>query len=92
MNIITKVLSICIFALVATSCETTSPFYKDFVQTIPPISGDNGRISFYRKDPGFGLSAGRIIFLNNRGLGDSRHLEDQFFFHQKSKRDNRLGF
>lgn len=84
MNIFSKVLSIFIFALVIASCAT-GPTHKEIVSNIPSISGDNGRIYFYRKSVFFGDGLRPPIFLNGEKVGEP--IPDGFFFLDRAPGD-----
>lgn len=61
-----------------TGCAATGPLYSEIAPSIPPVSGDKGRIYFYRSSTMLGGAITSDIRLNDRVVG--RSVRGSFFF------------
>ena len=77
MRTIKSVLAL-IAIVVITGCAASGPLYSEIASSIPPVSGDKGRIYFYRSSTMFGAAITSDIRLNDRIVG--RSVRGSFFY------------
>lgn len=77
MRIVKSVLTLLALVLI-TGCAATGPRYSEIAPSIPSISGDKGRVYFFRADTMLGAAVTSDIRLNNRVVGKSER--GSFFY------------
>lgn len=73
-----KVALIAVMLFLGVGCAATGPKYSDIASTIPSLSGNKGRIFFFRPDTMLGAAITSDIRLNGKVVGRSER--GSFFF------------
>ena len=73
-----KVALIAVMLFLGVGCAATGPKYSDIASTIPSLSGNKGRIFFFRPDTMLGAAVTSDIRLNGKVVGRSER--GSFFF------------
>jgi len=77
MRIVKFVLALLTIVFI-TGCAATGPLYSEIAPSIPPVSGDKGRVYFFRADTMLGAAMTSDIRLNDRVVGKSER--GSFFY------------